>query len=54
MLRKYAHQRKLRDGAALVPGGLLVVGGDPVLWRVWDLATRQPRVVVAPSKHAVN
>ena len=41
-------------GAAFVPGGLLVVGGDPVLWRVWDLATRQPRVVVAPSKHAVN
>jgi hypothetical protein len=41
-------------GAAFVPAGLLVVGGDQVLWRVWDLATRQPRVVVAPSMHSVN
>jgi WD40 repeat protein len=41
-------------GAAFVPGGLLVVGGDPVLWRVWDLATRKPRVVVAPPAHVVN
>jgi hypothetical protein len=40
-------------GAAFVPGGLLVVGGNQVLWRVWDLATRQPRLVVAPA-NAVN
>lgn len=41
-------------GAAFVPGGLLVVGGAPAQWRVWDLATRQPRVVVPPPTHTVN
>jgi WD40 repeat protein len=40
-------------GAMFVPGGLLVVGGDRALWRVWNLATRQPRVV-APAPRAAN
>jgi WD40 repeat protein len=41
-------------GAMFVPGGLLVVGGDRALWRVWNLATLQPRVVVAPATPAVH
>ena len=41
-------------GAMFVPGGLLVVGGDQALWRVWNLATRQPRVVAGPGTPTVH
>lgn len=57
LLAKLAHGGDIGSGprgAMFAPGGLLVVGGDHALWRVWNLATRQPRVVVAPAKPAVH
>lgn len=41
-------------GAMFVTGGLLVVGGEQALWRVWNLTTLQPQVVVTPASPAVH